>query len=69
MGEVVNLRRVRKERARADKETAAEANRLAFGRTRVERVLTAAERDLATRRLDGHRREAPPISPADQDER
>ena len=69
MGDVVNLRRARKERARAGKETAAEANRLAFGRTKVERELTAAERDLAARRLEGHRRDGAPPSPADTDER
>lgn len=73
MGDVVNLRRARKERVRAGKETVAEANRLAFGRTKTERALSDAERDLAARRLEGHRREITPeissTSPADKDDR
>ncbi len=57
MGEVVNLRRVRKEKTRKDAEAKADANRIAFGRTKVERELSEAEKVLAERRLEGHRRE------------
>lgn len=57
MGEVVNLRRARKDRARADADRKADANRLAFGRTKSEKSLTQAERDMAGRRIDGHRLE------------
>ena len=55
MAEIVNLRQARKQRARAEKDKAAEQNRLNFGRTKAEKALTQAERDKATRTLDGHR--------------
>lgn len=55
--EIVNLRRVRKEKARADEKRAAEANRAAFGRTKAEKSVTKATKDAADRKLDGHRRE------------
>ena len=55
MAEIVNLRRVRKQRARQDAEAQAEQNRISFGRTKAERKSTEAERDKATRQLDGHR--------------
>ena len=55
MGEIVNLRQARKQRTRAEKEKTAEGNRLAFGRTKAEKASTQAERDKATRALDGHR--------------
>lgn len=59
MGEVVNLRRARKDRARADADRKADANRIAFGRTKSEKSLTQAERDIAERRIDGHRLDRP----------
>ena len=43
MGEVINLRRARKARARVDAEHKAAANRAAFGRTKAERDAAAAE--------------------------
>ncbi len=55
--EVVNLRRFRKQKARAAKELQASANRAAFGRTKHEREHTAAERRLEQRRLDAVKRE------------
>ena len=55
MAEIVNLRQARKQRARAEKDKAAEQNRLSFGRTKEEKALTQAERDRAARTLDGHR--------------
>lgn len=59
MGEVVNLRRARKDRAREDASLKAEANRIAFGRTKAEKTLTEAERALQQRRIDGHRIDKP----------
>jgi hypothetical protein len=56
MADVVNLRRVRKARQRAEKETAAAENRARFGRTRAERDKATAEAEIAARRLDGLRR-------------
>ncbi|MBN8994540.1 MAG: DUF4169 family protein [Rhizobiales bacterium] len=55
--EIVNLRRARKAKTRAEKEREAEANRIAFGRTKAERKATAAERERAGRAIDSHRRE------------
>ena len=55
--EIVNLRRARKEKARAGKEREAEANRIAFGRPKAEKLTTKAERETAVRKLDGHKRD------------
>ena len=57
MGEVVNLNRVRKDRARAGKKADAAANRSAHGRTKAERTKTAKERAAADRLLDGSKLE------------
>jgi hypothetical protein len=58
MAEFVNLRRVRKQKARADAETEAASKRLAHGRTKTERNQTKAEQEAAARKLDGHKRDA-----------
>lgn len=55
--DVINLRRVRKAKARTEKEKAAEASRLAFGRTKAEKAKTAAERQRALKSIEGHRRD------------
>jgi hypothetical protein len=55
MAEIVNLRRARKDRARADEKKAAEANRAAFGRTKEEKRRVKADADRANRLLEGHR--------------
>lgn len=55
MGEIVNLRRARKQRDRRAKEEAAQANRAAHGRAKSERELSAAQSLLESARLDGHR--------------
>ena len=56
MGDVVNLRRMRKARQRTEKEAAAAQNRARYGRTRAEREKAAAEAEISARRLDGVRR-------------
>lgn len=53
MGEVVNLNRFRKARAKAEAEKHAEENRASFGRTKAEKQQTAAERDRSDDDLDG----------------
>jgi hypothetical protein len=53
--EIINLRRARKVKARAEREVEAEANRRLFGRSRDERKKEAAERAAAERRIEGHR--------------
>ena len=57
MGDVVNLRRARKQRERTASATQAAANRAAFGRTKVEKAAEDADRQRAARDLDGARRE------------
>ena len=52
MAEIINLRRARKQKARADKEARAAQNRTVFGRTGAEKERTKAERDLAAHRLE-----------------
>ncbi|WP_262027673.1 DUF4169 family protein [Microvirga sp. Mcv34] len=57
MAEIINLRQARKHKARAEKEVRAQENRIAFGRTKAEKNLSRAERDLAQSRLDQHKRD------------
>ncbi|MCO5091931.1 DUF4169 family protein [Bosea sp. (in: a-proteobacteria)] len=64
MAEIVNLRQVRKQKARAEAEKTAAQNRIAFGRTKAERALTEAERDKAARHIDGHRLDRDEPEPA-----
>jgi hypothetical protein len=59
MAEIVNLRQARKHKARAEKAAKAGENRIAFGRTKAERALTNATKDLSLRRLEGHKRDEP----------
>ncbi|MEX6505131.1 DUF4169 family protein [Jiella sp. M17.18] len=66
MGDVVNLRQVRKRRARDAAERAASDNRVKFGTPKALREAAKAERDRAAHRLDGARREPP--DPAAPDE-
>jgi hypothetical protein len=56
MAEIVNLRRARRKKARAEAETKAASNRLVHGRTKAEKTKTRAEEEAAERRLDGHKR-------------
>ncbi len=57
MTEIVDLRRVRKARARADKDKTAEANRVAHGTPKALKKLNDARKDKAEQRLSGHRLE------------
>ena len=57
MAEVVNLKAVRKARARATAKVAADANAAKFGQTKTAKDRAAAEAEKARRDLDGHRRE------------
>jgi len=57
MGEIVNLNRVRKDRAKAEARTAATANRTAHGRSKAERTRAETERERAARLLDGSKLE------------
>lgn len=58
MGDLVNLRRERKRRARERDAAAAADNRVAHGLTKSARDAAAATRRLAERALDGRRLDA-----------
>ena len=58
-GRVINLRTKRKQKARADKRTEADANARQHGRSKAERELTEAQKRIEVTRLDGHRLEHP----------
>ncbi len=53
MAEIVNLRRLRKDRARAAKDARASGNRTQFGRGKAEKRATGAERAQTETALDG----------------
>ena len=57
--DIINLRQARKTRSRAEKEAAADQNRLTFGRSKAEKQLTRALKDKAERALDQGRLEKP----------
>ncbi len=57
MADIINLRTVRKQKARADKAITAEQNRRLHGRTKAERELDAAEKARAERQIEGHKRD------------
>lgn len=58
-GDVVNLRQFRKQKARTEKDKAADQNRISFGRTKTEKQLTKTLNDKAGKALDQGKRETP----------
>ena len=57
MAKPINLNRVRKDRARAERKREADANAVRFGRTKAEKEARRAEAARTERRLDDHERE------------
>jgi hypothetical protein len=55
MGDVINLRRVRKTQQRAHEEAAAAANRLAHGTPKHLRKSTKAEKRRAQQKIEAHK--------------
>ena len=55
MSDIINLRRVRKNLARAGAEQKAAEQRLKFGRTKAERAAEEARERQQEKALDGHR--------------
>jgi hypothetical protein len=55
MAEIVNLRRARKAKARAEKDKAAETSRAVHGTPKTLRKAEAAGQEQAAQRLSGHR--------------
>ncbi len=59
MAEIINLRKARKTKARAEKDAVAAENRAKAGRTKAEKAVGAAQKELTERTLDAHRRDDP----------
>ncbi|HJQ60764.1 MAG TPA: DUF4169 family protein [Vineibacter sp.] len=57
MAEILNLRRARKDKARAERGRTAEANRLKSGRPKADKARDRLEDARARRTLDAHRRD------------
>lgn len=57
MTDIVNLKRARKLKARAQAEKEAANNRASFGRTKAEKKRSHTEAQAAKERLNGHKRE------------
>jgi hypothetical protein len=56
-GQVVNLNKARKARAKVATKAAADANAVRFGRTKAEKAAEKAEATRKARGLDAHRRD------------
>lgn len=56
MRDIVNLKLVKKRKARAAREAGAEANRAKFGQTKAVKQKSKAEAKITARNLDGHKR-------------
>jgi hypothetical protein len=65
MADIVNLRQARRRKARAERERAAEQNRLLHGRSKAEKSRDESERARAASFLESHRRKKPDESDAD----
>jgi hypothetical protein len=63
VAEIVNLRRRRRQAARAAARQAGDANAARHGRTKAEAVLAQARAEKAARDLEAHRREATDAEP------
>jgi hypothetical protein len=59
MAELINLKRARKAKARAEKDKTAQANRVTHGTPKALRTLAQARKDKADEALSGHRLEKP----------
>ncbi len=55
MAEIVNLNKVRKKKAKADKKTKAEENKRRFGLNKSQKAKNRADRKSEDRKLDGLR--------------
>jgi hypothetical protein len=59
MADLINLRNARKQKARAEKDKSAQANRVLHGTPKVLRKLADTQKDQAQGRLSGHKLEKP----------
>lgn len=56
MAKVINLRTIRKQRARDDARAEGAVNAMRHGQSKAERTLLEQEQAMSARKLDGHRR-------------
>lgn len=66
MAEIVNLRRARKTRARAEDKAKADANAARHGRSKAEKRISETETARAVRHLDGVKRDRDAAGNADR---
>ena len=57
MADIVNLRRARKAKVRADKDAAAAQARVLHGRAKADKALDTANSTLTRKRLDAHKKD------------
>jgi hypothetical protein len=57
VADLINLRRARKSKARAEREQTASEKRRLFGRTKAEKLAEATARDRSERLIESHRRD------------
>jgi hypothetical protein len=57
MNDIINLNRIRKKKAAADKEKRSEQNRAKFGRTKAEKARERADKERLAKALDGAKRD------------
>jgi Domain of unknown function (DUF4169) len=57
MADIVNFSRFKKGKLREEKAQQADVNRAKFGQSKIEKQLQDAQKTLATRNLDGHKRD------------
>ena len=53
---ILSLSKARKAKARAEKDATAAENRVKFGRTKAENAKDAAEKSIAQKLIDAHKR-------------
>jgi hypothetical protein len=59
MGDIVNLNRARKAKAREQATAVADANRIKFGTSKAEKKLSESQRKLDARNHSAHKRDEP----------
>jgi Domain of unknown function (DUF4169) len=57
MADIVKFSRFKKGKLREEKARQADVNRAKFGQSKMEKQLQDAQKTLATRNLDGHKRD------------
>ncbi|MEO6395485.1 MAG: DUF4169 family protein [Devosia sp.] len=57
MAEILSLSKARKAKLREEKDAAAAANRVKFGRSRAERAVDELRQAQAEKQIDGHKRD------------